>query len=64
MYSELFDSLLQEMYTGLIDRDKYYDIIMNSMNLNEQLGFPRILLEIMIGELFLDSGGKKTCKTF
>ena len=32
---------------------------MNSMNLNEQLGFPRILLEIMIGELFLDSGGKR-----
>lgn len=57
--SELFDSLLQGNVSGLIDRDKYYDIIMNSMNLNEQLGFPRILLEIMIGEIFLDSGGKR-----
>lgn len=56
---DLFDNLLSGNVSPLIHYSKYYDILMNCMKFNKELGFPKILLEILIAELFLDNTGTK-----
>lgn len=55
---DLFNNVLSGRLSDSIPYYKYYKILLNCMELNHKLSFPRVLLEIMIGELFLDSRGK------
>lgn len=55
---ELFNNFLLGRLSGEIEREKYYDIMMNSIKTNVPLNFPRVFLEMMIAEMFVDSKGK------
>ena len=54
---ELFNNFLLGRLSGQIPREQYYKIMINAMNANAELNFPRVLLEIMIGQLFVDEKG-------
>ena len=56
---DLFNNLLSGNVSPLVHYTKYYDILMNCMKFNRELGFPKVLIEIMIAEMFLDNTGTK-----
>lgn len=56
--SDIFDILLAGNVSNLIPYYEYYDIVIKAMEHNEMLGFPKVLLEFMIAELFLGKDGK------
>lgn len=57
--SKLFNTLTGGHLSKYIEYYKYYDIIMNCMETNTMLGFPKILLELMLGEMFINEHGQK-----
>lgn len=54
---QLFNNFLLGRLSPTIPREKYYQIMINAMKTNAQLSFPRIFLEMMIGEMFVDEKG-------
>lgn len=56
---EIFNNLLTGHLSPTIHYMKYYEIILNCLKFNHELAFPRVLLEILISELFLDNTGNK-----
>lgn len=52
--SAMFKTLTDGHLSKYIPYHMYYDIIMNTIDTNERLGFPTILLELMLGEMFID----------
>lgn len=52
--AEMFNILTSGHLSKLVPYHLYYDIIFNNMESNEKLNFPNILLELMLGEMFLD----------
>lgn len=54
----LFNNFLLGRLSPAIPKDKYYTIMQNAMKTNFPLGFPRLYLEIMIGQMFVDEKGK------
>lgn len=59
---DIFKMVQGGRVSNIIAYYDYYDIIENAMTINENLGFPRILLEIMIAESFVDASGKKLAR--
>ena len=59
---ELFGGLLNGNLPPNIKYTDYYPIIINCMEFNFNLAFPRVLLEVLIAELFLDSTGTKPAR--
>lgn len=56
--NEIYNNLLGGRVSNLIPYHEYYNIILNCMDINENLGFPRILLELLISECFAADDGK------
>ena len=54
--------LLGGRVSSLIPYYDYYDIVSNAIDINCPLGFPRILLELLLAETFVDSSGKKPAR--
>lgn len=54
----LFNNFLLGRLSPTIPREKYYTIMLNSMETNVKLNFPRVYLEIMIGQMFVNEKGK------
>ncbi len=54
---ELFNNILLGRLSGQIKREKYYNIMLNVMRSNVKLNFPKLLLEIMISQTFVDEKG-------
>lgn len=54
---QLFNNFLLGRLSPIIPRERYYQIMINAMKTNAQLSFPRIFLEMMIGEMFVDEKG-------
>lgn len=54
---QLFNNFLLGRLSPTIPREKYYQTMINAMKTNAQLSFPRIFLEMMIGEMFVDEKG-------
>lgn len=54
----LFDNFVLGKLSPTIPREKYYNIMINSINTNFKLNFPRIYIELMIGQMFVDEHGK------
>lgn len=54
----LFNNFLLGRLSSTVPREKYYAIMQNAMKTNVQLGFPKVLLEVMIGNLFVDEKGE------
>lgn len=54
---ELFNNFIVGRLSPEIPREKYYTIMINSMNTNFKLKFPRIYIELMIGQMFVDEKG-------
>ena len=61
--SEMFNTLTRGHLSRHVEYDKYYEIIMNAMKTNEMLGFPKFLLELMLGEMFITESGEKARRT-
>ena len=59
---EIFDMLLGGRVSSLIPYYDYYDIVSNAIDINCPLGFPRILLELLLAETFVDSSGKRPAR--
>lgn len=56
--SDVFNILINGNVSPMIPREQYYQIVLNSMSTNEKLSFPKVFLEIVLAELFLDSSKK------
>lgn len=61
--NDIFETLTKGHLSNLVEYHKYYEIIMNTMKTNEMLGFPKILLEMMLGEMFINEKGEKVRRT-
>lgn len=53
----LFNNFLLGRLSPTIPREKYYNIMINAMKTNVSLNFPRVYLEIMLGQMFVDEKG-------
>ena len=58
----LFNNILLGRLSSTIPREKYYTIMQNAMDTNVKLSFPKVLLEIMIAQLFMDDSGKELAR--
>ena len=53
--NELFEAIMGGNVSPLVAYYDYYDIIMNCMKFNKTVNTPKLLIEILVSELFLDS---------
>lgn len=53
--NELFEAIMGGNVSPLVAYYDYYEIIMNCMKFNKMVNTPKLLLEIMVSELFLDT---------
>ena len=60
--NEIFNNLLGGRVSNLIPYHEYYNIVLNCVEINEPLGFPRILLELLISESFSADDGKSLAR--
>ena len=55
--NEVYSNLLGGRVSNLIPYNEYYNIVLNCMKINEDLNFPRVLLELLIAEIFKADNG-------
>lgn len=60
--ADIVDNITHGNVSSLIPYHMYYDIVMEAQKINGQLGVPKVLYEILISELSLDSSKKKPAR--
>ena len=60
--SDILDMVLGGQLSNLIPYYEYYGIIMKAMEYNQKINFPKVLLEILLAESFLDNSKKQSVR--